>query len=438
MSSDIAVKVENLSKCFHIYDRPRDRLLQMFAGGRKQYYREFWALKNVSFEIKKGETVGIIGRNGSGKSTLLQMICGTLTPTSGTVEIQGRVAALLELGSGFNPEFTGRENVYMNAAVLGLSNEEVDACFNDIVAFAEISEFLDQPVKTYSSGMFVRLAFSVIVHVNADILVIDEALSVGDMHFQAKCMLKLKKMMESGVTVLFVSHDAGAVKALCNRAIYLERGKLVAIGPTDEVAEVYYGAGVKSNQPVQCSPESTFTESERGFFTDDDLGGQREFSVRAAFHRVQNGMAEFLNVRLLDEFGHKVEMVDFGRTMILRMVFKSRINLPLISLAYHIRDRNGVDVIYSDTEIENCHIANLRAGEVVTMDWKFAMNLREGDYSVAAMLSIPQDLSIGQVQVCDFAPLAVNFKVARGKSAPIYGAAYWSNKVSQQRFGARV
>ena len=176
MSSDVAIKVDNLSKCYQIYEKPRDRLLQMLMRGHRQYYREFWALKDVSFEIKKGETVGIIGRNGSGKSTLLQMICGTLNPTSGVIQTHGRIAALLELGSGFNPEFTGRENVYMNASVLGLSHEEIDARFNEIASFADIGDFIEQPVKTYSSGMMVRLAFAVIAHVDADILVIDEAL----------------------------------------------------------------------------------------------------------------------------------------------------------------------------------------------------------------------------------------------------------------------
>lgn len=180
MSSEVAIKIENLSKCYQIYDRPRDRLFQMLTFGRKHYFREFWALNNVSFDVKKGETIGIIGRNGSGKSTLLQMICGTVNPSSGSIQINGRVAALLELGAGFNPEFTGRENVYLSASLYGLTHDEITARFDRITEFADIAEFIDQPVKTYSSGMFVRLAFSVIVHVDADILIVDEALSVGD------------------------------------------------------------------------------------------------------------------------------------------------------------------------------------------------------------------------------------------------------------------
>ena len=194
--TDIAISVQNLSKCFQIYDNPRDRLKQFVLPRMqrepKQYFREFWALKDVSFEIKKGETVGIVGRNGSGKSTLLQLICGTLNPTGGSVQTNGRIAALLELGSGFNPEFTGRENVYMNAAVLGLSKSEVDARFDDIAAFAEIGQFIEQPVKTYSSGMTVRLAFSIAINVDPEILIVDEALSVGDELFQRKCFSRIE------------------------------------------------------------------------------------------------------------------------------------------------------------------------------------------------------------------------------------------------------
>lgn len=253
MSSDIAIKVESLSKCYHIYDKPRDRLLQMLARGRKQYFREFWALKDVSFEVKKGETVGIIGRNGSGKSTLLQMICGTLNPTSGGIITNGRVAALLELGSGFNPEFTGRENVYMNAAVLGLKKEEINNRFGDIVAFADIGNFIEQPVKAYSSGMMVRLAFAVIAHVDADILVIDEALSVGDAFFTQKCMRFLRKFMEKG-TVLFVSHDTGAVINFCQRAIWLDKGISKQQGEPKDVAQMYLAELYESQQGESAAP----------------------------------------------------------------------------------------------------------------------------------------------------------------------------------------
>jgi len=248
MSSDVAIRVSNLSKCYQIYDNPRDRLKQfifprlgqLLKTGARNYYREFWALREVSFEVRKGEVVGIIGCNGSGKSTLLQMICGTLAQTHGDVEVSGRVAALLELGSGFNPEFTGRENVYMNATVLGLRGDEIAARFDDIVAFAEIGDFLDQPVKTYSSGMFVRLAFAVIVNVSPDILIIDEALAVGDAKFQLKCYRKLEQLRDAGITILFVTHDMSTVKSFCTRALLLNGGRLLSDGLPKEVVMQYF------------------------------------------------------------------------------------------------------------------------------------------------------------------------------------------------------
>lgn len=245
--SDIAISVTSLSKCYHIYARPHDRLkqsivprLQRLSGTTpKQYFREFWAIKDVSFEIKKGETVGIIGRNGSGKSTLLQMICGTLNPTSGSIQTNGRVAALLELGSGFNPEFTGRENVYMNAAVLGLSNEEVAARFDYIAAFADIGQFIEQPVKTYSSGMMVRLAFAVAINVDPEILIVDEALSVGDELFQRKCFSRIEAIRDRGATILFVSHSGSAIVELCDRAILLDAGEKLAVGTPKQIVGSY-------------------------------------------------------------------------------------------------------------------------------------------------------------------------------------------------------
>ncbi len=223
MSSDIAIRAEHLGKRYHVFDKPIHRLLRMLQRGQKSYGREFWAVEDVSFEIRRGQTVGIIGRNGAGKSTLLQMVCGTLSPTTGNVTVNGKIAALLELGAGFNPEFTGRENVNVAAALYGLTAAEVSSRFEAIAAFADIGEFIEQPVKTYSSGMFVRLAFAVIAHVDADILVVDEALSVGDAYFQQKCMRFLNDFQRRGGTLLFVSHDMGTVNALCASAILLRR-----------------------------------------------------------------------------------------------------------------------------------------------------------------------------------------------------------------------
>lgn len=247
MSSEIAIKVKKLSKCYQIYNQPHDRLkqsvyprLQGLAGRPQgQYFREFWALKDISFEIMKGETVGIVGRNGSGKSTLLQMICGTVNPSSGEIQTNGRIAALLELGSGFNPEFTGRENVYMNASILGLSKEEIDEKFDDIAAFADIGQFMEHAVKTYSSGMVARLAFSVAIQVDPDILIVDEALSVGDMAFQEKSFTRMKKIRDQGTAILFVSHSTSAVRNFCDRAIWLDAGNMRGMGERLSICDEY-------------------------------------------------------------------------------------------------------------------------------------------------------------------------------------------------------
>lgn len=238
--NNVVIQAENLGKCYRIYSNPKDRLKQAIWQSKRQYFKEFWALKDISVQIQRGETVGIIGRNGSGKSTLLQIICGTLNQTEGSIKTKGRVAALLELGSGFNPEFTGRENVVINARLLGLSEAEVANRFDQIVEFSEIRDFIDQPVKTYSSGMFVRLAFAIASHANPDILIVDEALSVGDIAFQNKCITRIKLLRERGMTLVFVSHDLSTLQLICDRAIWIHEGQLKAQGDPVQICQEYY------------------------------------------------------------------------------------------------------------------------------------------------------------------------------------------------------
>lgn len=240
MQNSTAIQVDNISKCYHVYSNPKDRLKQAFWGKKKQFFKEFWALQDISFEVKQGEAVGIIGRNGSGKSTLLQLICKTLSPTNGHIAIKGRIAALLELGAGFNPEFTGRENVYMNGSILGFDRKTMDTRFDDIAAFADIGNFIDQPVKTYSTGMFVRLAFAVQVCVLPNILIIDEALAVGDVFFQQKCHKKLTELLNNGTTIVLVSHAMNQVEQFCQRALLLNEGKMVFFGKANEAVKHYY------------------------------------------------------------------------------------------------------------------------------------------------------------------------------------------------------
>ncbi|SPC11692.1 ABC transporter ATP-binding protein [Cupriavidus taiwanensis] len=432
MSSDVIVHTENLGKCYEIYDRPKDRLLQMLARGRKQYFREFWALRNISLEIRRGENVGIVGHNGSGKSTLLQLLAGTLNQTTGTVSVSGRVAALLELGSGFNPEYSGRENVKMYAQLLGMSDEQIDERFDRIVDFSEIGDFIDQPLKTYSSGMYVRLAFSVAVHVNPEILIVDEALSVGDAFFQAKCMALLKKLMDDGVTLLFVSHDPGAVKALCSRAVLLDHGSMLANGDTESVVETYYAQYVQRRQSIAVSDDKTRVPdaADQAAALAEDAESEAAFKSRSSYQRLQNGMAEYLNVSLLDSRGRPARSVDFGEQVTLRVKIRVQRDLPRLSFGYHIKDKNGFDIVYSDSGIEQCNIELPREGSVHVVDWTFRARLKEGEYTVAAVLAVPVDLSIGLVETCDHVPIACQFRIDRAGHLPIYGATAWDNKVT--------
>ena len=267
MSSEIAIQVSNISKCYQIYGKPHHRLLQSIFRGFRKYYRDFWALKDVSLEVRRGEVLGIIGRNGAGKSTLLQIICGTVTPTSGTIAVNGRVAALLELGAGFNPEFTGRENVYLNASIMGMTTSETNAVFDDIVAFSELADFINEPVKTYSSGMFVRLAFAVAIHTSPDVLIVDEALSVGDVAFRNKCIKRVQELRANGTTILFVSHDLSTLQLICDRAIWIEKGSIKAMGDPVAVSQNYHAAmmgetGVTAQRPSvpqQRTDQARFT-----------------------------------------------------------------------------------------------------------------------------------------------------------------------------------
>lgn len=262
-SKELAIEIQGVSKAFPVYERPHHRLIQMLTRSNKsRWYKEFTALRDVSFDIPRGQTIGIVGRNGSGKSTLLQIICGTQTPTSGNVSVNGRVAALLELGSGFNPEFTGRENVFLNGVVLGLEREEVAARFSQIAAFAEIGDFMDRPVRTYSSGMYVRLAFAVAINVEPDILIVDEALSVGDEAFQRKCFARINAIRESGATILFVSHSASTVVELCDRAVLLDRGDLLAEGSPKYIVSRYQKLLYSPADKVESIREAIKNESE--------------------------------------------------------------------------------------------------------------------------------------------------------------------------------
>ena len=368
-SDDVAVRVRNLGKRYEIYEAPRDRLKQFVLpplrqlAGRppRQYFREFWALQDVSFEIKKGEAVGIIGRNGSGKSTLLQMICGTVTPTTGSIRTTGRVAALLELGSGFNPEFTGRENVYMNASVLGLTTREIDGRFDAIASFADIGQFMEQPVKTYSSGMYVRLAFAVIAHVDADILVVDEALSVGDAVFTQKCMRFIRRFQENG-SLIFVSHDTAAVQNLCQSSVWLKNGRIEQTGTAKSVSQAYLQYTLQEiygdeSRLSPLTPHATADETETGetavhngtpppidygsvAFVRDNIDTARGW---------KSGQADIVSVSLT-HLSTGAEGVFTGGERV-RMTVRAKANKALQKpiLGFLVRDRLGQDLFGENT-----------------------------------------------------------------------------------------
>lgn len=402
MYSDIAIRVENLSKCYQIYDRPQDRLrqsimprLQRLAGqAPTQYFREFWALRDVSFDVKKGETAGIIGRNGSGKSTLLQIICGTLTPTSGAVETRGRIAALLELGSGFNPEFTGRENVYMNGAVLGLSAEDIDARFDDIAAFADIGGFLGQPVKSYSSGMIVRLAFAVQAMVDPDILIVDEALAVGDEKFQRKCFARLEELKSRGTAILFVSHSTQQVVELCEKALLLERGERLLfslpLGVTRAYQELIYAPVERQAKLIDEYHKKDISGPEL-----EDGGGRVSRSATVSEENIFDPMlvpdtrtsyplqgAEISEIRILDSAGRTVNLLNMGAEY--RFILSGRIlaDNRQLHIGLHIRAVSGVVVTGQRYPAEGHFIGQMKKDEKFRVEFGFTMNLLPGTYFV--------------------------------------------------------
>lgn len=393
MYSNVVISANNISKVYSLYDKPHHRLTQLLSAyiHRKKANKktenlakehtksnEFWALNDVSLELREKETLGIIGQNGSGKSTLLQIICGTVSPTEGRATINGKVAALLELGAGFNPEFTGRENVYLNASIYGLGRKEVDAKMASIIEFAEIGEHIDQPVKTYSSGMYVRLAFSVIANVDAEILVIDEALAVGDAYFQQKCMRFLKKFKETG-SIFFVSHDTGAMMSFCDRVMWIHKGKLVASGKPKAVCEEYLsflhqehsgqGNGEVPNTSLSSSNESA-----------DNVASSRSFG---------DGNAEILSSVLLDQDGNEINSIDKRKNVELKICVKANAELKSTIVGFIVKDRLGQYIFGDNTFANNVDgDTDMNKGDVAEVSFNFEMPaFSPGVYNIAVAVA---------------------------------------------------
>lgn len=409
MSSEAAaIRVHDLGKCYRVYDRPQDRLKEYVLPrlpairslSRKSWSKEFWALRNVSFEVARGETLGIIGRNGSGKSTLLQLICGTLDPSRGSIEVNGRVGALLELGAGFNPEFTGLENVYLGASLYGLSREETDRRLDRIAAFADIGDFLQRPVKTYSSGMYVRLAFALVAHIDADILVIDEALAVGDAYFVQKCMRFLRSFMERG-TLLFVSHDLGAVANLCDRAILLRQGRVETSGEPKVVLEHYLAS--------LCAEAGEVAEIADGLSDAPSIpNGHRDAailpvvtngsSLRSQFQVLGfdagssgfgTGRARIVSVKLQDQDGGDLTVASGGMMVNLQIICAAAATIDRPIIGFQLKDRLG-QAIFGENTFLNYRFNSLvvSAGGEVEANFEFSMPfLPTGDYSFSVAIA---------------------------------------------------
>lgn len=401
-SDDIAISVRNLTKKYRIFGHPGDRIKQALTFGRMRFHSEFAALQDVSFEIKKGEIVGIVGRNGSGKSTLLQLLCGILKPTSGTVQVNGRVSALLELGAGFNPEFTGRENVYFQGAVIGLTREEVAERFDDIAALAGIGEFIDQPVRIYSSGMFVRLAFAVAVSVEPDILVVDEALSVGDMVFQHNSRKRIQKLIDAGTCLLLVSHDKSMITSICSRAILLEKGKSIMDGLPSTLFDYYYAllTAKENEQILQNRLDSRRTQVMSG-----------------------TGEARVESIRLLDQHGKEQGILEVGTLVVLEFIVRAYQPIPKLALAFAIRDRLGQTIYSTNTNNFGKSPLNVLTGAEFTFRFKFHANMGVGSYSVSTFLVSTSNRFTDNF---DTRELAYFFEL-QNVSHPLFEGSVWLN-----------
>lgn len=425
--SDIAIKIEHLTKVYKIFDKPTDRVKEALNPFGKRYSKDFYALNDLNIEIKKGETVGIIGKNGAGKSTLLKIITGVLTPTSGNIHVNGRIASLLELGAGFNPEMTGIENIYMNGSIMGYSKEDMDARLQSIVDFADIGEFINQPVKMYSSGMFARLAFAVNAFVEPDILIVDEALSVGDVSFQAKCISKMRQLMEKGVTILFVTHDISSVKSFCNKCIYMRKGTLYMEGPSDEITDVYLRETRDEmngyNQNIEVPVLQSFTS-----YSNDDVSFKRdsEFSKRSGFFRQGNNKAEFTALDVVDDEGNNVLIAEFDQKIHIRMyiVFNEDVN---VAVGYHIRDDKNQELLGTFLSIEeNGKLINGSKGDGVVVEFITKLPLIEGDYNITLVISQP--ISENSSVFCDYVENAYIFRMAKRNPSKIWNLVYIPNK----------
>ena len=382
MDKNLAISVQGVSKIYKLYDKPIDRLKEAVSLTHKSYHRDFFALSDISFDVKKGETVGIIGTNGSGKSTILKIITGVLSPTTGTAEVSGNISALLELGAGFNSEYTGLENIYMNGTMMGFSREEMQRRMDDILRFADIGDFVNQPVKTYSSGMFVRLAFALAINVDPEILIVDEALSVGDVFFQAKCYRRMEEMMKNGTTILMVSHDMGSIIKYCDKVVLLNRGHFVAQGEAGKMVDLY--KKILANQTDELAEALIEQKKEALGLPAGEVHTDKRMKERMNLNpEVQeygDGRASFEDFGTLDARGNVTNLLLKGEMFTIRerIRFHAPIEMPIFT--YTLRDKKGTDITGTNTMFEGVDIKPVKDGDVYTVSFRQKMNLQGGEY----------------------------------------------------------
>ncbi len=423
-----AIAFSRVSKSYSIYDAPGDRLKELATFNQRRFHTDYWALRDLSFEIQRGETFCVVGENGSGKSTLLQICAGILQPTSGTVEVNGHVAALLELGSGFNPEFSGRDNVYLNGTILGLSTKDMDQRFPEIETFAEIGDFIHQPVKTYSSGMVVRLAFAVAIHLDPEILLVDEALSVGDVYFRQRCMRKVHELRARGITILFVSHSTGDVKALGDRALWLEHGKTMALGKTDLVVTKYLAAMAKK--------DANYLEHDPSAHEHGVYGRPTEIveDIPNIDHRFGDGRAEVLGIAVCDEGGRNRETLEPNSTVVVRISARAKANIDRPIVGFMFRNHLGVDFAGTNTAREGHTLPPMLRGEVCTVDFYIELpTLYASSFSFSPAIA---DGTLEHYSICDWIDNAVALDMGPC-DGPLYGQFHFPCRVEvNSRIGA--
>ncbi|HTS67260.1 MAG TPA: ABC transporter ATP-binding protein [Candidatus Acidoferrales bacterium] len=409
-----AVEFQSVSKSYAIYDAPGDRLKELLSFNRLRRHKDFWAVHDVSFQVRRGETFCIVGENGSGKSTLLQMVAGILHPTSGTVTVGGRVSALLELGAGFNPEFSGRDNVYLNGSILGLTTRQIDERYSEIARFAEIGDFIDRPVKTYSSGMVVRLAFAVAINVDPEILLVDEALAVGDIYFRQRCMRKVHELRARGITILFVSHAVSDVKAIGDRVLWLDKGRTVECGEPSHVIAKYLAAMTDKDSTYQRRKAYAPVERSGGPMRAPEIIE----GIPNIDHRHGDGRAEVIGIAVLDDQGRPLPMLEPASAILVRISARAKEYVAMPIVGFMLRNQLGMDFSGTNSARAGYELPPMYPCDVITVDFYVELpELYPASFSFSPAIA---DGTLTEYTMCDWIDNAYALQMSRSEN-PIYG-----------------